>query len=113
MRPTLAIVLAAGLIASACESEPLIAGAYRPADREDASVKAAEALALDAIYREHPTRALVDSVTAEAQVVAGMNYRFHVEMTGSPEFRDIFEVVVYEDLDGTMAVTRLEPLQGE
>lgn len=127
MRVSLFAALAAGLAASACamtvteetteepaaaREEPL-AGGWMAADREDVDVKAAEAMALDAIYTEHPTRALVDSVSAEAQVVAGMNYRFRVEMTGAPEFRKIFVVTVYQDLDGAMAVTQLEQVQGQ
>ena len=110
---TKATLAAAILTASACAAPQPISGAYRAADRQQAEVQAAEAVALDAIYKHRPTRALVDSVTAEIQVVAGFNYRFRVEMTGAPDYRDIYEVIVYEDLDGTFTVTKLEQLQGE
>ena len=113
MKLFVVVAVATLLSVSGCADEAgPIAGGWTPAARTADGVAEAEAVALDAIYREHPTRALVDSVAAETQVVAGMNYRFRVEMTGAPAFRDIFEVVVYEDLEGTLEVTRLEQLQG-
>lgn len=81
--------------------EAPIVGGYAPANLEDETVKAAEKVATDAIYTRNPTRALVEKVEAEQQVVAGMNYRFTITMTGGAKYG----VTVYRDLDGKMEVT--------
>ena len=59
-----------------------VVGGYSPADAANPDVAAAEKLAIDEIYRREPQRSLVESVTREQQVVAGMNYRFIVKMSG-------------------------------
>ncbi|MEM6627126.1 MAG: hypothetical protein AAGB25_03130 [Pseudomonadota bacterium] len=98
-------------------SEP-IAGGFATADDEDEWTKAAKDLAIDAVYDKYPTRALVSRVTSEVQVVAGLNYRFVIEMSGSTDYRsstsfkDAYEVVVYRDLEGVMEVTRLRQVRG-
>ena len=66
---------------------PVIVGGYAPADAADAGVKAAEALAVSEIYKRDPQRGLVETVTREQQVVAGMNYRFTIKMTGVNSYR--------------------------
>jgi len=81
--------------------EPVITGGYSPASLDDEMVKAAQAVAVDAIYTRNPTRALVEKAEAEQQVVAGINYRFVITMTGGAKFN----VTVYRKLDGTMEVT--------
>lgn len=80
---------------------PVIVGGYAPADANDAQVKAAEKLAVDEIYRREPQRSIVETVTRESQVVAGMNYRFTIKMTGANRY----EVVVFRPLQGEMSVT--------
>ena len=85
---------------------PPVVGGYAPADVADASVKAALAVATDAIYTRNPTRALVETTEAEQQVVAGMNYRFVITMTGGARFG----VTVFRDLDGKMEVTEYAKL---
>lgn len=80
---------------------PPMTGGYAPADLEDANVKAAKMLAVDEIYKRAPTRALVEKVDAQQQVVAGMNYRFDITMTGGARF----DVTVFHDLNGAMTVT--------
>jgi hypothetical protein len=86
--------------------EPAIVGGYAPADLADETVKAAQTIATDAIYTRDPTRALVEKVEAEQQVVAGMNYRFVITMTGGAKFG----VTVFRDLDGKMEVTEYAKL---
>jgi hypothetical protein len=86
--------------------EPVITGGYAPADLADETVKAAQTVATDAIYTRDPTRALVEKVEAEQQVVAGMNYRFVITMTGGGKFG----VTVFRDLDGKMEVTEYAKL---
>jgi hypothetical protein len=88
------------------EPEPVVVGGYSPADLADETVKAAQAIAVDAIYTRDPTRALVDKVEAEQQVVAGMNYRFVITMTGGAKYG----VTVFRDLDGKMEVTEYAKL---
>lgn len=85
---------------------PMIVGGYSPADLSDASVKAAQALAEKEIYTRNPTRALVDKVSAETQVVAGKNYRFTIVMTGGATYR----VVIFQPLQGDMTVSTYEKL---
>jgi hypothetical protein len=86
--------------------EPAIVGGYAPADLAYETVKAAQTVATDAIYTRDPTRALVEKVEAEQQVVAGMNYRFVITMTGGAKFG----VTVFRDLDGKMEVTEYAKL---
>jgi len=92
------------------DSAPIVGG-YVPGDVSDPAAKAAYDMVHAAIYEQYPTRALVDAVSLETQVVAGLNYRFRVEMTGSPQARGIFEAVIYRDLDGNLSLTRLDKLQ--
>ncbi|MCI4645546.1 MAG: hypothetical protein MRY64_12270 [Hyphomonadaceae bacterium] len=88
-----------------------IVGGYGPGDVSDPGAKIAYDLVEAAIYEQYPTRALVDSVALETQVVAGLNYRFRVEMTGSPESRAIYEGVVYRNLDNAYELTALSKVQ--
>jgi hypothetical protein len=81
--------------------EPVMTGGYSPASLDDEMTKAAQAVAVDAIYRRDPTRALVEKVEAKMQVVAGLNYQFVITMTGGARYG----VTVYRKLDGSMEVT--------
>lgn len=83
-----------------------IVGGYSQANLSDEGVKAARAVAEKEIYTRNPTRALVDKVSAETQVVAGMNYRFTIVMSGGASYR----VVVYRPLQGDMTVSDYEKL---
>jgi hypothetical protein len=86
------------------EAPPAVVGGYSPADAADPNLTAAEKLAIDEIYRADPQRSLVESVVREQQVVAGMNYRFTVKMSGVNSYR----VVVFRPLQGEMSVTSFE-----
>ncbi len=79
-------------------------GAYGAADLNNEDAKAARAIAVNAIYTRNPTRALVEKVNAETQVVAGLNYRFNIVMTGGATYR----IVVFRSLQGEMSVTSYE-----
>jgi hypothetical protein len=65
-------------------------------------------VAIGEIYRREPQRGLVEDVQREAQVVAGMNYRFTVKMSGQNSYR----VVVFRPLQGEMMITSFEKLSG-
>lgn len=107
-------LLVLALAASACthapapadSPAPAMVGGYGPANLANPDVMAAEKLAIDEIYKREPQRGLVENVTREQQVVAGMNYRFIVKMTGMNSYR----VVVYKPLQGDMAVSAFEKL---
>jgi hypothetical protein len=86
---------------AATAQRPVIVGGYAPADANDADVKAAESLAVAEIYKREPQRGLVEKVTRESQVVAGMNYRFTIKMTGVNSYM----VVVFKPLPGQGAMT--------
>jgi hypothetical protein len=83
-----------------------VTGGYAPADINNADVKAARDFAVAELYRRFPQRAIVEGATAEQQVVAGMNYRFEITMSGGKKYR----AVVYRNLQGAMSVTTLEAL---
>lgn len=89
----------------------IVAGGYGGADLGDEWTREAYALAVEAIYEAHPTRAEVETVTSEVQVVAGLNYRFRIEMSGPPETRAIYRAVVFRSLDGAYELSELAKLQ--
>jgi len=91
--------------------DDIVVGGYGPGDASEPGAKLAYQMVEEAIYERYPTRALVDVVTLETQLVAGLNYRFRVEMTGAPDSRAIFSAVVYRDLSDTYELTSLEKLQ--
>ena len=91
--------------------EDVIAGGFVPGDLEDEGAQTAFSLVQTAIYDRYPSPALVDTVQMDMQVVAGLNYRFRIEMTGAPESRAIYEAVVYRDLDDNYEITSLNRLQ--
>lgn len=94
----------ASTAAATAAPAPPIVGGYGPADASNPDVAAAERLAVAEIYRTEPQRSLVENVTREQQVVAGMNYRFTIKMTGQNSYR----VVVFKPLQGEMSVTNVE-----
>ena len=112
------LFVSAGVVLGACTTPPasetpvsptspsVVVGGYSPASLSDAGVEAAQALAEKEIYTRHPTRALVDKVSAETQVVAGKNYRFTIVMTGGATY----SVVVFQSLQGEMTVSAYEKL---
>jgi hypothetical protein len=85
---------------------PVVVGGYAPADMNAPEVRAAYGVALGEVYKRNPTRALDEKKSAEQQVVAGMNYRFRIEMTGGA----VYSVTVYRDLQGAMAVSDYQKL---
>jgi hypothetical protein len=87
-------------------ARPALVGGYSPANASDPELMAAEKMAIEEIYRREPQRSLVEDVQREAQVVAGMNYRFTVKMSGMNSYR----VVVFRPLQGEMMVTSFEKL---
>jgi len=90
---------------TAVEPPPMpMTGAYGTADIADPATKEASDLAVSEIYKRDPTRALVESVTAELQVVAGLNYRFDIQMSGGARYR----VVVYRNLQNELTVSEYE-----
>lgn len=86
---------------------PAIAGGYGSADSDSADAKAALALATAELYRKFPQRALVETSTVEVQVVAGLNYRFDIQMTGGKHYT----AVVYKPLRGDMKVSSVEEVK--
>lgn len=72
--------------------------------------EAVEAFAIDAVYTAHPTRAPVDEVTIHHGSMIG-RYLVHVEMTGAPQARGIYNVVVHEEDDGALELIELTKLQ--
>lgn len=91
-------------------AQDVIVGGYGAANEENPELAQAQKLAIEELYRRHPTRALVEKVTSEVQVVAGLNYKFQIEMSGAPEQRARYEVVVFRGLDRTMKVTSVTKL---
>lgn len=103
-------LIAAGACASPPEAQTAapavppsapIAGGYAAASETGPGYAEAEALAIRTIYERNPQRGLVLAKTAEVQVVAGLNYRFEITMTGGT----VYGVTVYRDLQGGLSVT--------
>lgn len=86
--------------------QPVITGGYSPASLDDEWVKNAQAVAVNEIYKADKTSATVQSVSAQQQVVAGMNYRFDITLSDNSRFG----VTVYRDLQGVMKVTEFTKL---
>lgn len=86
--------------------KPMIVGGYASADLKSPQVMAAQKVAVDEIYKRDPQRGIVEKVTAEQQVVAGMNYRFDIKMTGANHYK----ITVFKPLQGEMGVTAFEKL---
>lgn len=93
------------------ESDAGLVGAYVPSKADDPAVVAAERFAIEELYKAHPTRMLAEIASREIQVVAGLNHRFRIGMGGgNGNFRKMYEVVVYQPLDGALEVTRIEEI---
>lgn len=101
-------VVPSSTMPAATAQRPVIVGGYDSADANDADVKAAESLAVAEIYKREPQRGLVEKVTRESQVAAGVNYRFTIKMTGM----NSYQVVVFKPLSGPMTVTNFEKVTG-
>ncbi len=91
----------------------LLVGGYAPADIEDESAIKAKEMVIDAIYKKFPTRALVDKVEMQVQVVAGLNYKFRIEMSGPQATRDVFSGAVYRNLKDRFELTSLNQIHGK
>lgn len=100
----LSLALLAGCASPQPPEDDVIAGGYVDASPQDEGVKAAQAVAVNEIYTRNPTRALVETVEVQMQVVAGLNYAFDITMSGGARFK----VTVYRDLQGKMQVTAFE-----
>ncbi len=90
----------------AAQPQPMITGGYGPASLDNEWVKAAQAVAVNEIYRVDKTSATVQTVEVQQQVVAGMNFRFDITLSDNSRFG----VTVYRDLQGGMQVTKFEKL---
>ena len=88
---------------------PMITGGYSATEVKGAEIEAARDLAVAEIYKQFPTRALVQKVMAEVQVVAGLNYRFRIQMSG--DSGPTYEAVVFRSLQNTMSVTSLKKVK--
>jgi hypothetical protein len=104
----MALIAACGILAAAaCTTTPaeepqgVIVGGFAPASGDEPGYKEAEALAIDTIYKREPQRSLVESKSAQVQVVAGLNFRFDIKMSG----QNRYTVQVYRNLQGGMEVT--------
>jgi hypothetical protein len=90
---------------------PPIVGGYTgasPVNEADANQKAALDLAVAEIYKKFPQRGRAESSTVKTQVVAGLNYQFHIVMTGG----NAYDAVVYRDLQGHLSVSSLNKSGG-
>lgn len=112
MRFTFALVLA-GLSIAACQggkcagSDPKFLQIESP----DNSIRAARRLAIDELYTRHPTRALVDFANVKQTSTQPAVFAVHIEMTGAPDARAIYDVEVSETPDGNLSVTGFTKVQ--
>lgn len=80
-------------------------------EKAEAMVDAAESLALNAVYTRYPTRALVESSETVKVSDDPAVFESHIEMTGSPDTRAIYDVEVTAEAVGEMAVTGFNKVQ--
>ena len=107
----LVILPACDSLNNRADSEDVIAGGYGDGNLSEEGAQTALRLVETAIYDRYPSRAEIDQVQLEVQVVAGLNYRFRIEMSGAPESRAVYEAVVYRDLEDSYELTSLTRLQ--
>ena len=93
----------ASTTSGAATSAPAMTGAYAGAETSDPEVFACANFALES-RQTKGTLKLVTIISAEKQVVAGMNYKLKLSITdkGTPK---TVNVVVWSKLDGTKEVT--------
>lgn len=116
---SLALSFCALLLAGACATEksgggrsddskprPMLAGGYSKVT-SGPGVDEARDVAVNELYKRFPQRAIVEKVTVEQQVVAGMNYRFHFTMSGGAKY----EAVIFRDVGGRFSVTSLNAVK--
>jgi len=88
-----------------------IVGGYAEADANDPFAREAEAAAIDALYTAHPTRMIATVTKREVQVVAGLNHRLEIGLGGGEgSYKKMYEVVVYQKLDGMLEVTSIKEI---
>lgn len=91
-------------------AQPMVGG-YAAADANDPFVREAEVVAINALYAAHPTRMIATVTKREVQVVAGLNHRLEIGLGGGEEsYKKMYQVVVYQKLDGTLEVTDIEEI---
>ena len=101
------VSLAACQGARCAETTPTLLTAGKPV----VTTSQAEEMAVSEVYARHPTRALVDKVAAIRRAVRPGVFDVHVEMTGSPEARAIYDVVISEGADGELMVSGFTKVQ--
>jgi hypothetical protein len=84
---------------------PRLVGGWEAAELSP-KAKAAATFAVQKIAKVNPERKLRAVHSVQQQVVAGMNYRFTLEMTDQTRW----EAVVYENLEGAFSLTGLKEL---
>ncbi|MBI1359823.1 MAG: hypothetical protein GC155_06000 [Alphaproteobacteria bacterium] len=90
--------------------EQVVAGGYTssgPVDEANANETAARDLAVAELFKRYPAQATVEGVQVATQVVAGLNYRFTIKLSGGATY----EAVVYRDLQDHMSVTDIGPVK--
>ncbi len=85
-----------------------IPGGLAPLSEGDALSADAEAFALAALREEIQRDAAFAVETREVQVVAGLNFFFRIAVD-PPAAARAYDIVVYQDLDGALSITRLAP----
>ena len=102
------LVLGAGAPALRAQDAP-VAGRYGERSMKDPSVRAAAAFAIRERGRQTRRRVTLISITsAESQVVAGVNYRFVMDVRERGEVRSV-TAVVFQDLRRRLSLTSWDP----
>ena len=102
------LILGAGVPTSRAQERP-IAGGYSERPTNDRGVTAAAAFAVRERGRRTRSRVtLLSVVSAEAQVVAGMNYRLVLNVREGGEVRDV-TTVVFQNLRRGLSLVSWEP----
>jgi len=103
------LVVGAGAPASGAQQRQPVAGGYGERPTNDRGVAAAAAFAVRERGRQTRRRVtLLSIVSAEAQVVAGMNYRMVLNVREGGEVRDV-TAVVFQNLRRGLSLVSWEP----
>ena len=112
MRRLLLLSLLPAALMAGCAANPkperpaMMVGGYGPANLDDVLVKQAEDFAIAELYKRFPSRATVEKVTAESQIVAGANYHFHIKMSGFSGHA--YDVLVFRSLQGELTLKDIQ-----
>jgi len=91
--------------------EPQTTGGFKTISAQDSGAKNAAKAAIEALSHSHKGLCLARIISAEVQVVAGLNYNLELELTIPPTTLVRARVSVFRSLSGDFKMTSYHPLE--